>query len=339
MDTIQYKFTAIPTNLFLCLDNNCRSVLFTLIQLSTYYENAHPNSDGWFYRSNADLMAETSLSYNVLGGALDALYQKGIIGIICQQKGKGKYQETRKYKVFYESFLKYESISIEDCYKVPDYAICTLDYKSGPPSFQRDSLPTSQLGSQPTSQLNSQLMIRKSENNIYNIDNTDNTDNGDNKENIDNKEDILININLLNNRNFSVETDTGLESNVNDSELEDSNAKEREETEKEKEQSDIASIVIEPHETNAIEGSRNQLFKSEDINPHSAYQYNISSPLPSKSSETEPHYETPDEFISNLLIEDDFDDGCGYVDANVKDRYDRIVSDINKGLRRRMLEA
>lgn len=34
---IGYQFTPTPTNLMACLDNNCRNMLWTLIQLSSYY--------------------------------------------------------------------------------------------------------------------------------------------------------------------------------------------------------------------------------------------------------------------------------------------------------------
>lgn len=185
--TKEYLFTPVPTHLMLCLDNNCRSVLFTLIQLSSYYQTKDNKFDGWFFRSNADLVAETNLSKNVLKGALDALYKANVIDIIPQQKGKGIKQETCKYKVKYDEFRRFEDITIEDCFKNPDYAIETCDYKHGAPSF----LQTTQQTSQPT--------LGKSDNNVYNIDNKENIDNNNNRINK-----LLNNSNLLVDFNFSI---------------------------------------------------------------------------------------------------------------------------------------
>lgn len=161
-----YQFVPVPLNLFNCLDNNCRSVLFTLIQLSSYY--GKEENGGWFYRTNGDLGDQCNLSKNVLNGALDALYRNGIVDVIPCEKGGGKKQIGRKYRVLFNSFKKYEEISIEDTIKNPDYKIKTCDYKKfSIPSFQlkEDDDTTSQ----PTS--------RKSDNNIYNIDDIKNIEN------------------------------------------------------------------------------------------------------------------------------------------------------------------
>ena len=37
MENIDYQFTAVPTKLMILLDVNCRSMLFTLCQLSSNY--------------------------------------------------------------------------------------------------------------------------------------------------------------------------------------------------------------------------------------------------------------------------------------------------------------
>ena len=91
--TCNYKFTRVPQNLYRCMDNNCRSTLVALVQLSDYYSNSeNANKEGWFFRTNAMLEIDTNLSKNVLKGALDALYQNGIIEIKPQAKGRGKNQ-------------------------------------------------------------------------------------------------------------------------------------------------------------------------------------------------------------------------------------------------------
>lgn len=181
-----YQFTAVPTQLFLCLDNNCRSTLFSLIQLSSFYENKNENAfDGWFFRTNALLEEETNLSKNVLNGALDALYQAGIIDVIPQDKGRGKAQGARKYKVNFDTFTKYQSIPFEECScSHPDFGIVTSDYKKGAPKFQHRP------------QLEEQLKHGKSDNNIDNTDNTEILDIID-IENINNIDNNLINNNLV----------------------------------------------------------------------------------------------------------------------------------------------
>lgn len=178
---IDYQFTAVPTQLFMCLDNNCRSTLFSLIQLSTYYETKNGAAfDGWFFRTNALLEEETNLSKNVLSGALDALYQARIVDIIPQEKGRSKTQGARKYRVNYDSFLKYQSIPIEECSCLnPDYGIVTSDYKKGTPLFQPRE----------------QLKRRKSDNNIDNINNTKKIDIIE-KEKINNIDNVIIDNNL-----------------------------------------------------------------------------------------------------------------------------------------------
>lgn len=79
-----YQFTAMPTNLMACMDLNCRSMLFTLIQLSSYYAK----EDGWFFRTNEDLRIESQLSENLVRATLSTLYSIGIVDVKTVGKGK-----------------------------------------------------------------------------------------------------------------------------------------------------------------------------------------------------------------------------------------------------------
>ena len=178
MNKIPYRFIPIPTHLNMCLDNNCRSVLFALIQLSSFFAD----DNGWFFRTNADLEAETNLSRDVAKGALYALFLEGIIEVIPQEKGRGVKQESRKYKVNFDKFLEYEKMSVDDCMKNPEYRIETADYKHTAITFQRTSQPTSIQ----TSELPSQPTSLQSCNNIENIDSRENIDNKETIYNIDN---------------------------------------------------------------------------------------------------------------------------------------------------------
>lgn len=76
-DKIGYQFAAVPTNLYQCCDNNIRSMLFTLVQLSGYYANR----DGWFFRTNDDLRAQTKLSENLVKATLSTLFRIGVVDI------------------------------------------------------------------------------------------------------------------------------------------------------------------------------------------------------------------------------------------------------------------
>ena len=193
---ISYQFTAVPTNLFLCLDNNCRSMLFTLIQLSSYYAK----EDGYFFRTNDDLKAESNLSENVVRATLSALYNNGLIDV--QTVGKGKGTIPNNFRVNVDAFAKWEEFSIEDCMKNPQYKIGTADYKSKgfkasyvnneneAKNKQLHKDDTSTITTLPTSNNNSievkPTMQEVSFNTPKSEHNINNTDNAENLENINN---------------------------------------------------------------------------------------------------------------------------------------------------------
>lgn len=120
---ISYQFTAVPTNLFILLDNNCRSMLFTLIQLSSFYSN----EDGYFFRTNSDLSEESNLSQKLVIATVDTLYSKGLIEVNTVGKSKGK--QANYYKVNFDKFTEYEKYS-KDELKNPLLKIETVDYKT-----------------------------------------------------------------------------------------------------------------------------------------------------------------------------------------------------------------
>lgn len=204
-DNADYQFIRVPTKLFLCLDNNCRAMLTSLIQLSDWSFNKGKSENGWFYRSNALLSAETKLSRKVMDGALDALLKQNLIDFIPQPQGKGVKQETRWYKVNFDAFKVYEQYTIEECLDEgnPKYQIVTSDYKKGAFTWKgkewagkqaslslKDS-PASTLTSTPTSP-QPQPEVPTSIDTI------------DNKDNLDNKLNKLLNINYLNNNITSI---------------------------------------------------------------------------------------------------------------------------------------
>lgn len=160
-DRIGYQFTAVPTNLYNCCDINVRSMLFTLIQLSSYYAD----SDGWFFRTNEDLRAQSKLSENLVRATLSTLFNIGVVEI--KSVGKGKSKTPNQFKINFNEFLKWEEYNIDDCYKHPDFEIQTDNYKAKgwQPSYLnelKEILPTSTHTPQ------------QSEDNIENIDNKEN---------------------------------------------------------------------------------------------------------------------------------------------------------------------
>lgn len=172
----KYQFTPMPVNLTACMDNNCRSMLFTLLQLSSYFENRSKAEneawDGWFFRSNADLQAQTRLSENLVRATISTLYRIGIVDVKLDVKSKN--QTPNRFKVNEAAMLTWEKYNIEDCIKNPDYAIMTDKYKE--PGWKPSYLDTS---AKATPQ--SQQFLPQSEDNIDNATNEENTPNTNNK--------------------------------------------------------------------------------------------------------------------------------------------------------------
>lgn len=124
MAQINYKFAAVPNKLMRCLDVNCRSMLFALVDLHSVLSN----EDGWFFRSNADLQIDSDLSENLVRATLDTLYQAGIINIFCV--GKGLARKCNRIHINFESFSKYERYSFNDIRFNPNLKIKTVPYKN-----------------------------------------------------------------------------------------------------------------------------------------------------------------------------------------------------------------
>lgn len=210
MEKKDYQFTAVPTNLYMLLDNNCRSMLFTMIQLSTYYAD----QDGWFFRTYADLECESNLSHNLVKATIQTLFDHDIIN--ARPTGFGKGRKPNYYKVNYSKFEEFEKITIEDAMKNPDLKIVTVDYKGS--NFKLNLVkPTTTTGTIDididlekeidkdkeitlvnevvnNTVINTVTNTVKSDNNIDNIDNLDNIKNIYNINNIENNNNVKNNI-------------------------------------------------------------------------------------------------------------------------------------------------
>lgn len=183
MEKVEYQFTQVPTKLMILLDVNCRSMLFTLCQLSSHYTK----EDGRFFRTNADLALESRLSQKLVIATLDTLYTHGIVEIWSVGKGKGK--QANYYRLNYARFKEFESLNMDEL-KNPELQLPMVDYraKGYSPSYLKKN-------TQNVSQEipNDFPRISQITNNINNIENIDNEDNINNKEiensNINNIED------------------------------------------------------------------------------------------------------------------------------------------------------
>lgn len=190
MEKKNYQFTQVPTNLFILLDNNCRSMLFTLIQLSSNYAD----EEGWFFRTYEDLEMESNLSKNLVEATIQTLFNHYLIE--ARPTGFGKGKKPNYYKVNFEEFSKYDEMSIENAMKNPDFKIRTVNYKG---SNFKLNLVRDTVKETVTNVVTNTV---KSDNNIYNIDNIYNKENikniyNKNNEKIEyiNKEKIEINKN------------------------------------------------------------------------------------------------------------------------------------------------
>lgn len=184
----EYQFTQVPTKLMILLDVNCRSMLFTLCQLSSYYAN----KNGIFFRTNADLVAESRLSQKLVNAALDTLYIHGIVEIWSVGKGKGKH--ANYFKLNYERMKEFECLTMDEL-KNPDLQLPMVDYNAKGYSASYVKKRDAPIVSQGVSEEipNDFPRISQITNNINNIENIDNEDNINNKEiensNINNIED------------------------------------------------------------------------------------------------------------------------------------------------------
>lgn len=165
---IEYQFNAVPMNLMACCDLNCRSMLWTLVQLSSYYAD----NDGWFFRTNEDLRVQSQLSENLVRATISTFYRLGIVEV--QTVGKGKSKTPNKFRLNVERFKEWEQYGLEDCIKHPDSRIETDSYKTTgwQPSYLKELNVETMNNSNaiPTTQ----PILSQSEDNIDNTDNKEN---------------------------------------------------------------------------------------------------------------------------------------------------------------------
>ena len=227
LKSLDYQFTAVPTQLMILLDVNCRSMLFTLCQLSSYYSDA----SGKFFRTNADLSEESRLSQKLVIASIDTLYRHGIINVWSVGKSNGKHSNYFRLNV--DRFKDFERLSMDEL-KNPEFQIEMVNYrdKGYTPLYLKDadvSASTSvsitdiqSISSQDSSfplpeRTTSAIteIVPASSQSTNNIDSIENTDNIENEDTINNKE-----TNILNNNKEECLEDRMLERLANGDKLE-----------------------------------------------------------------------------------------------------------------------
>ncbi len=177
MDNIGFQFTKIPTKIMMAMDVNCRSILFTMCQLASYYAD----EQGIFFRTNADLAQDSQLSEKLVRAVIDSLYLKGIIEVWSVGKSNGKH--ANKFRLNYNKFVEYEKYSMDEL-RNPELRIETVqgyNKKGYTPSYLKNEMTnTTQeipIDSPTISQSTNNIDI------IENIDNKNNIEKINNKEN------------------------------------------------------------------------------------------------------------------------------------------------------------
>lgn len=184
LDSIDYQFTKIPTKIMMAMDVNCRSMLFTMCQLSSYYAD----EQGIFFRTNADLAQDSQMSEKLVRATVDTLYIKGIIQVWSVGKSNGRH--ANKFRLNYNKFIEYDKYSMDDL-RNPELRIETIkgyNKKGYTPSY-----------------LNKEISNTTQEIPIYSptiSQSTNNIDNIENINNINNINNYINNNNLLNIKNI-----------------------------------------------------------------------------------------------------------------------------------------
>lgn len=182
---IPYQFTAMPVNLTACMDNHCRSMLFTLLQLSSYYAD----EDGWFYRTSMDLQMQSRLSDKLVTEVISKFHRIGILDVQSVGQANGKF--PNRFRLNQEKFLQWENQRLEDCVKNPNLYIEKEDrkQKGWKPSYLTPK-------SNSSDDANASLNVSRNPHNIENADNVDNVDNTENAHNTENAEKKKENVDI-----------------------------------------------------------------------------------------------------------------------------------------------
>ena len=178
--TINYQFTAIPTNFIYLMDNDCFKLFSILLQKETYWNNKGKLNNGYFIKSISELSDELGLSNRKdVHTIIEALYIRNIIDVVVEAR---KYK-TAKFKLNWDIINSYLDNSIYDL----------LEFEEKITKLNRNSIITYTNNDTKCNTINDAVNIDVT-NNDTNIDTKCNTT-IDNINNIDKKDNIYNNIN------------------------------------------------------------------------------------------------------------------------------------------------
>ena len=185
VSTINYQFTAIPTNFIYLMDNDCFKLFSILLQKETYWNNKGMLKDGYFIKSISELAEELNLKNRKdVHTIIEALHRKNIISIQVQPR---KYN-TARFKLNWNIINEYLNKSIYDLMEFEERIVKlnrneTITYTDNVTSNVTDNV-TNYVTNNDT----------KCNTTIYNINKIDNKENINNIDNIYNIDNNIINI-------------------------------------------------------------------------------------------------------------------------------------------------
>lgn len=200
--TINYQFTAIPTNFIYLMDNDCFKLFAILLQKETYWNNKGMLKNGYFIKSISELAEELNLKNRKdVHTIIEALHRKNIISIQVQPR---KYN-TAKFKLNWNKINEYLDMSIYDLMEFEERIVKlnrneTITYTDNVTSNVTDNVT------------NNDTKCNTTINNINNLDKIDKLNNiYNNKNNILNKIEEKEN-NIIN--DITKEKEINLENNI-----------------------------------------------------------------------------------------------------------------------------
>lgn len=115
---LNYNFIAVPTNLYFALDLNLRNALTVLLQLSSIYSD----SNGFFFRTIADLKEDFKVGKNLTIAILESLYRYELLQV-------KKTNKVNLYRIRTEKFKDFEQNNLYTITNNSELQLTTVNYK------------------------------------------------------------------------------------------------------------------------------------------------------------------------------------------------------------------
>ena len=125
MNTLNYQFTAVPTNLYFALDTNLRNALVVMLQLQQMYGD----SDGYFYRTNEDLQKDFRVGKNLTIAIIESLFRYELLQV--KSVGfKNSKKQVNLYHINTEKFTEFEQFNTYTITNTKELQLETVDYRA-----------------------------------------------------------------------------------------------------------------------------------------------------------------------------------------------------------------